>query len=119
LTATRGLNAYDFGEVERVLRAADRAQQGFFDASICTGILPEDSVYALLAEHGERIVCDEDFADCYSADRGRPSIPPSLLSKVLLLAYREGLSDERAMDAVRFDLRWKVVTGPPSSVHSQ
>jgi len=25
---------------------------------------------------------------------------------VLLLAYRDGLSDERAMQAVRFDLRW-------------
>lgn len=96
-----------------MLRAADRAQQGFFDASICTGILPEDSVYALLAEHGERIVRDEDFADCYCADRGRPSIPPSLLSKVLLLAYREGLSDERAMDALRFDLRWKVALDLP------
>ena len=96
-----------------MLRAADRAQQGFFDASICAGILPEDSVYALLAEHGERIVCDEDFADCYCADRGRPSIPPSLLSKVLLLAYREGLSDERAMDALRFDLRWKVALELP------
>ena len=42
----------------------------------------------------------------------RPSIPPSLLAKVLLLAFRDdGLSDERAMDAVRFDLRWTRVSG--------
>ncbi|MCA1701672.1 MAG: transposase, partial [Actinobacteria bacterium] len=90
-----------------MLRAADR-QQGFFDAAWCADLLPADSFYVLLAEHGDRIVRDEDFADCYSQTHGRPSIPPSLLSKVLLLAFREGLSDERAMQAVRFDLRWKV-----------
>jgi hypothetical protein len=32
---------------------------------------------------------------------------------VLLLAYRDGLSDERAMEAVRFDLRWKVALALP------
>ena len=76
-------------------------------------LLPEDSIYALLAEHGDRIVRDEDFAECYSERHGRPSIPPSLLAKVLLLAYRDGLSDERAMEAVRFDLRWKVALDLP------
>ncbi len=56
---------------------------------------------------------DEDFADCYSSSQGRPSIAPSLLAKVLLLAYRDGLSDERAMDAVRFDLRFKIALDLP------
>ena len=95
-----------------MLAVADR-QQGFFDAAWCSGLLAEDSIYALLAEHGERIVRDEDFADCYSERHGRPSIPPSLLAKVLLLAYRDGLSDERAMEAVRFDLRWKIALDLP------
>src|SRR6266496_518083 len=83
-----------------MLSVADR-QQGFFDAAWCSSLLAEDSIYMLLAEHGDRIVRDEDFADCYSQRHGRPSIPPSVLAKVLLLAYREGLSDERAMDAVQ------------------
>jgi transposase len=95
-----------------MLATRDR-QRGFFDAAWCSGLLPEDSIYALLAEHGDRVVRDEDFADCYSERHGRPSIPPSLLAKVLLLAYRDGLSDERAMDAVRFDLRWKVALDLP------
>jgi transposase len=95
-----------------VLSTADR-QQGFFDAAWCSDLLPEGSIYALLAEHGDRVVCDEDFAECYSSSHGRPSIPPSLLAKVLLLAYRDGLSDERAMDAVRFDLRWKIALDLP------
>jgi hypothetical protein len=33
------------------------------------------------------------------------------LAKILLLAYRAGLSDREAMEAVRFDLRWKVALG--------
>jgi transposase len=95
-----------------MLGAADR-QQGFFDAAWCVDLLAAGSIYSLLAEHGERIVRDEDFAVCYSASQGRPSIAPSVLAKVLLLAYRDGLSDERAMEAVRFDLRWKVALGLP------
>jgi transposase len=95
-----------------VLGAAGR-QQGFFDAAWCVDLLAEGSIYRLLADHGERIVRDEDFEECYSARWGRPSIAPSVLAKVLLLAYRDGLSDERAMEAVRFDLRWKVALGLP------
>lgn len=96
-----------------MLSVAERAQQGFFDASWCGNVVPHDSFYGLLAEHGERIVRDEDFAECYSERRGRPSIPPSTLAKILLLAYRCGLSDRQAMEAVRFDLRWKVALGLP------
>ena len=93
--------------------ATTSGQMGMFDAAVLARPLPEGSFFGLLAEHGDRIVRDEDFAECYSGDRGRPSIPPSLLAKVLLLAYRDGLSDERAMDAVRFDLRWKVALDLP------
>jgi len=95
-----------------MLGVADR-QQGFFDAAWCSDLLPDDSIYALLAAQGDRIVRDADVSECYSVRQGRPSIPPSLLAKVLLLAYREGLSDERAMGALRFDLRWKVALDLP------
>ena len=88
-------------------------QVGFFDAAELIGPLPEGSFFALLAEHGERIVRDEDFADCYSDGLGRPSIPPSQLAKVLLLQYRTGLSDEQAMESVAWDLRWKIALGLP------
>jgi transposase len=96
-----------------MLAVADSGQRGFFDASWCGNVVPRDSFYGLLAEHGERIVGDADFAECYSEGRGRPSIPPSTLAKILLLAYRCGLSDRQAMEAVRFDLRWKVALGLP------
>ena len=79
-----------------------------FDAAVVMGPLPEGSFYALLAEHGDRIVRDEDFVECYSSGMGRPSVPPSLLARVLLLQHRTGVSDEQAMECVRWDLRWKV-----------
>jgi transposase len=75
-----------------------------FDAAVLARPLPEGSFYALLAEHGHRIVRDEDFAECYSAGIGRPSIAPSLLARIMLLQHRTGLSDEAAM-------RWKIALG--------
>jgi hypothetical protein len=84
-----------------------------FDAAVLVRPLPEGSFYALLSEHGDRIVHDSDFADCYSARMGRPSIPPSLLAKVMLLQHRTGVSDEQAMECVGWDLRWKVALGLP------
>src|SRR3954447_26143214 len=86
-------------------------QVGFFDAAEVAGPLPEGSFFSLLAAHGHRIARDEDFAACYSADRGRPSIAPSLLAKVLLLEYRTGCSDEQAMESIAWDLRWKIALG--------
>jgi hypothetical protein len=93
--------------------ATQSAQVGMFDASVVMGPLPEGSFYALLAEHGDRIVRDEDFAECYSGRMGRPSIPPSQLAKVMLLQHRTGVSDEQAMEGVAWDLRWKVALGLP------
>jgi hypothetical protein len=86
-------------------------QVGMFDAIGLIGPLPEGSFFALLAEHGERIVRDEDFAECYSQRMGRRSIPPSLLAKILLLEYRCGLSDEATMESLAWDLRWKAALG--------
>jgi transposase len=93
--------------------ATTSGQVGFFDAAELARPLPQGSLFALLAEHGHRIVRDEDFAACYSQRMGRPSIPPSQLAKVLLLQYRTGVSDEQAMECVTWDLRWKIALGLP------
>jgi transposase len=93
--------------------SATTGQVALFDGAELMGPAPEGSLFAWLAEQGERIVRDGDFADCYSADRGRPSTRPSQLAKVLLLQYRTGLSDEQAMEAVAWDLRWKIALGLP------
>ena len=93
--------------------AVRSGQVGFFDAAELARPLPEGSFFALLAEHGDRIVRDEDFAACYAPRMGRPSIAPSLLARVLLLQHRTGLSDEAAMEAIAWDLRWKIALGLP------
>ena len=93
--------------------AMQSGQVGMFDAVLLSRPLPEGSFFALLAEHGDRIVRDEHFAECYSQRMGRPSIPPSLLEKVMLLQHRTGCSDEAAMEAVAWDLRWKIALGLP------
>jgi hypothetical protein len=51
-----------------------------FDAAVLARALPEGSFFAVLAEHGDRIVRDEDSAESYSPGMGRPSIPPSQLA---------------------------------------
>jgi hypothetical protein len=91
--------------------AMTSGQVGFFDAAELARPLPEGSFFRLVAEHGDRIVRDEDFAACYSPGMGRPSIPPSQLAKVLLLQFRTGASDEQAMECVGWDLRWKIALG--------
>src|SRR3954467_5148427 len=91
--------------------ATTSGQVGFFDAAELARPLPSGSFFGLLAEHGDRIVRDADFAACYSPGMGRPSIPPSLLARVLLLQYRTGASDEQAMECAAWDLRWKVALG--------
>src|SRR6516225_5589949 len=93
--------------------ATKSAQVGMFDAAVMMGPLPEGSFYALLAEHGDRIVRDEDFVECYAERMGRPSIPPSQLAKVMLLQHRTGVSDEEAMERVRWDLRWEAALALP------
>src|ERR671912_429476 len=70
-----------------------------------------DSFYGFLAIHREELFRDEDFADLYCLDNGRPSISPSLLATALLLQAYEGASDEEAKARADFDLRWKVALG--------
>lgn len=96
-----------------MLSVSDAHQQGFFDAGWCGDVVDPGSFYGLLAEHGHRIVRDTDFAPCYAERMGRPSVPPAQLARVLLLAYREGVGDEQAMERLRYDLRWKVAVGVP------
>lgn len=71
----------------------------------------ENSFYARLARHGGEVVRDEDFAGCYAQGRGRPSIPPSLLMKAVLLQIRDDVSDREAARRAAKDLDWKRALG--------
>jgi len=77
----------------------------------CRELIPAGSVFAFLAEHRRVLFPPEAFADLYAPVNGRPSVPPDLLATVVVLQALHGLSDEDAVAAVRFDLRWKAACG--------
>lgn len=75
--------------------------------------VPEDSFYGQMGAVGDQLFTDDEFADMYCLDNGRPSLPPSLMSGVLLLQFHDNVSDDEAAQRVLFDLRWKVALHLP------
>lgn len=78
---------------------------------LCGHLIPEDSIHRKLAVLGDNLFRDADFADLYDSARGRHSVPPSLLAKVMLLQSLEGTSDRETVDRVRRDIAWKIALG--------
>jgi transposase len=87
-------------------------QRGLFEADTTYGaFVGRDSFYGWLASQRGELFRDEDYADLYVLDNGRPSVPPSLLATALVLQTYEGVSDEEAKQRADYDLRWKVALG--------
>ncbi len=90
----------------------ESAQSSFLDAAwSAESLLEEGDFYGTLYREGPRLYPDDFFAECYTLDNGRPSVPPSRMMKLVLLQHWEGLSDRRALERMTFDLRWKAVLG--------
>jgi transposase len=56
---------------------------------------------------------DDDLKALFCADNGRPSLPPSLMSGVLLLQFHDDVSDAEAVERCKYDIRWKVALNLP------
>lgn len=76
----------------------------------CDDAVPSSSVYALLHRERDQLFPDEFFADLFS-DRGRRSVPPSVVATVMVLQRLEGLSDREAVERYTFDARWRYAAG--------
>ena len=76
----------------------------------CEQMLPESSVFTVLHRERDRLFPDEMFADLFS-DRGRRSVPPSVVATVMVLQRLEGLSDREAVERYCFDNRWRYACG--------
>jgi hypothetical protein len=88
------------------------AQRGLFEADTRYGeFVGQRTFYGYLASQRDELFRDEDFAALYSCERGRPSVPPSLLATALVLQTYDGVSDEEAKQRADYDLRWKVALG--------
>lgn len=82
------------------------------DAAVfCRGLVEDGTIYAFLADHRKELFKDEDFADLFPSDRGRPSIPVDVICSVMVLQALEGLSDRDAIRALRTRIDWKVACG--------
>lgn len=79
-------------------------------AVVCEGRVGEDSIWAVLHRECHRLFPDVMFADLFS-ERGRRSVPPSIVAVVMVLQRLFGLSDREAVEAFEFDARWKYAAG--------
>lgn len=76
----------------------------------CDQSLPEGSVYRFLHRERDRLFPDEMFTDLFT-DKGRRSVPPSVVATVMVLQRLEGLSDREAVERYAFDSRWRYAAG--------
>ena len=70
-----------------------------------------DTFYGQLSQARSRLFRDDDFAELYCPDNGRPAVPPSLLAVALLLQAHDKVSDEEAVSRANYDVRWCVALG--------
>jgi transposase len=83
-------------------------QRSLFGTQHLPHPVPADSFYARMGALSAVLFPDDDLAAMYCLDNGRPSLPPSLMNGVLLLQFYDDVSDEEAVERLKYDLRWKV-----------
>jgi transposase len=74
-------------------------------------LVTRGSFYERLAEHGLEFICDDDFKHLYAEEKGRPSIPPSVMVRALLCAVHDKTSDRESSRRSRVDSDWKAAMG--------
>ena len=89
-------------------------QHYLFSAANLPHRVPDDSFYGRMAAVSDVLFKDDDLKELYDPSIGRPSIPPSLMSGVLLLQFHDDVSDEEAVQRLQFDLRWQVALNLPT-----
>jgi hypothetical protein len=83
-----------------------------FEANTLYGdLVGQRTFYGFVVSQRGELFRDEDFADLYCPNNGRPSVPPSLLATALVLQAYDGVSDDEAKQRADYDLRWKVALG--------
>jgi len=77
-------------------------------------LVTRGSFHDKLAACGHELISDDDFVGLYALNRGRQSIPPSLMMRSLLLAVKDDTSDRESARRSRVDLDWKHAPRVPS-----
>ncbi len=89
------------------------AQHSLFEPLMLPHRVPQDSFYGRMGKISDILFRDEDLEEMYCPDNGRTSLPPSLMSGVMLLQFHDNVSDEEAVQRLQYDLRWKVALSLP------
>jgi hypothetical protein len=89
-------------------------QHSLFSAANLPHRVPTDSFHGRMAVVSDVLFADDDLKEMYDPGNGRPSLPPSILSGVLLLQFHDDVSDEEAVQRLQFDLRWQVALNLPT-----
>jgi hypothetical protein len=90
-----------------------RQQQSYFDAIGLPHRVSPDSFYGRMGSLTGKLLRDDDLKEMYSADNGRPSLPPSVMAGALMLQFYDDVSDGEAVERILYDLRWKVALNLP------
>jgi IS5 family transposase len=94
------------------VQGVTRMDQDLWDAQDVAGALvPDGGVFAFLAAHRRELFDDSFTADLFPSGTGRPSLPADLVGAVLVLKELYGLSDSQTVEALMYDIRWKVACG--------
>ena len=93
------------------LGRCDQQKELLDDVSwFCEETLAPNSVFSVLHRERHRLFPDEMFSDLFS-QRGRQSVPPSVVATVMVLQRLGGLSDREAVEHYSFDARWRYAAG--------
>jgi len=88
-------------------------QRSLFSAQSLPHQVDPDSFHGRMGAVSHQLFQDQDLEEMYCVDNGRPSIPPSLLSGVMILQFYDDVSDGEAVERTKYDLRWKVALDLP------
>jgi len=93
-------------------------QTNFFDTELFAKMIPRDHPLALINEHVSFDFIEAATAELYDPDRGRPSVPPETLFRVLFLEVWAGLSDVQVCQQLKYNVlyRWFCGIGWDQSV---
>lgn len=88
-------------------------QRSLFSAQSLPHQVDPDSFYGRMGQVTHELFPEEDLAEMYCEDNGRPSLPPALMCGILLLQFYDDVSDGEAVERTQYDLRWKVALDLP------
>lgn len=89
----------------------EKKQGDFFNDYVYSELLPEEDTLLSIAQLVDFGFVEEEVADLYSEDRGRPSYPPAVLFKMLFLEHYANLSDVEVSKQCRYNLLYRAFVG--------